>query len=119
VTSAVGLERQSGVPANTTILVVEEQFVSEFLRTVLIHRGYQVICTRPGNARALLRHDRASVHVLVTNVPLDFAAFPDLPVLYVAASPDPEVACGFEHCVSLRKPFQARQLYDCIEQLLP
>ena len=118
-TSAVGLERQSGVPANTTILVVEEQFVSEFLRTVLIHRGYQVICTRPGNAQALLRHDRASVHVLVTNVPLDFVAFPDLPVLSVAASPDPEVACGFEHCVSLRKPFQARQLYDCIEQLLP
>lgn len=118
-TSAVGTERQNGVPANTTILVVEEQFVSEFLRTVLVHRGYQVICTRPGNARALLRRDRTSVHVLVTNVPLDFAAFPDVPVLYVAAAPDPEVACGFERCLSLRKPFQARQLFDCIQQLLP
>lgn len=107
------------VRTDITILVVEEQFVSEFLRTVLSQRGYEVICSRTGGAHSLLQRDRAKVDVLVTNVPLEFADFPDLPVLYVAASPDPEATLGFERCVALQKPFQARRLFECIQQLVP
>lgn len=102
-----------------TILVVEEQFVSEFLRSALTHQGYAVICATAGVARALLRRDRGAVKILVTNAPGEFAAFPDLPLLYLAACPDPALTEPFARSLSLAKPFHPRDLFECVAQLLP
>jgi DNA-binding response OmpR family regulator len=118
-TSANEAGAAPSVRGRATILVVEEQFVSEFLRSALTHQGYKVICATAGVARAILRRDRESVKLLVTNTPLEFAAFPDLPVLYLAACPDPAQIDPFADSLALAKPFHPRRLFECVAQLIP
>ena len=59
------------------------------------------------------------MQLLITNTPLVFAAFPDLPVLYLAASPDPAAVEPFASSRSLAKPFHPRRLLEFVAQLLP
>jgi DNA-binding response OmpR family regulator len=100
-----------------TVVVVEEQFVSEFLRSVLSKRGYRVICTNSNRARAMLRQGPEPATVLITNKPLEFVATPEVPILYVAACPDPEVIRGFGRALALSKPFHPRDLLECLRKL--
>ena len=86
---------------------------------MLTQRGYRVICAGAKPARTLLEADRASVQLLITNKPLEFAAFSDLPVVYLAASPDPAALVPFVYCRALAKPFHPRRLMECVAQLLP
>jgi DNA-binding response OmpR family regulator len=107
----------SGGGVLTTVLVVEEQFVSEFLRSVLSKRGYRVICTSFDRAKSLLRQGPGPVQVVITNKPLEFVSTPDVPILYVAACPDPEMIRGFGRALSLAKPFHPRDLLECLQKL--
>ena len=101
------------------ILVVEDQSVSDFLRSLLSHQGFQVTCANLTVARELLRKDRNKVDVLITNRPLEFTATLDVPVLYLAACPDPRALTNFRRATFLAKPFDPRTLLECLRRLLP
>ena len=101
-----------------TILVVEDAVVSNFLKVALTQRGYEVICAQAADAQVFIRDAVRKIDLLITNVPAAFAEFPDLPLLYMAALPDPEAIQPFRRCLSLRKPFHTAQLFATMEQLL-
>src|ERR1035438_6096680 len=80
--------RSQSAPAR--ILVAEDPFVSSFLRTILQRRGHQVVVGEPDRVRGLLRDGRMEAQVVITNRPEAFLPFADtLPILYIAANPDP------------------------------
>jgi hypothetical protein len=101
------------------IVVVEDPMVSGFLCSVLTRKGYPVIPLGPADGRKLLRSPDARIGLLITNQPAAFTEFAvRLPLLYVAAFPDPAVASPFLVSLMLRKPFLPEQLLSCVEQLL-
>ena len=102
-----------------SIIVVEDPFVSNFLRCVLQRRGYRVIPVDALEAVALMRAPSAEIGLVITNLPSAFAEFADrLPLLYLAALPDPEVTAAFPSNRVLSKPFHPNQLLACVESLL-
>jgi hypothetical protein len=66
----------------------------------------------------MLRDGRAGFDLLITNKPLEFAARPDMPILYLAATPELDAIRGFRRALTLAKPFHPRDLFECIQQLL-
>jgi len=99
------------------IVVVEDAFVQSFLRAALERLGCVVICATPVEAAARLRE--GEIDLLVTNRPDAFEEFGEwLPLLYVAAFPNPAAAAAFRRWVPLRKPFQAAELTAAIDRLL-
>jgi DNA-binding response OmpR family regulator len=99
------------------IVVVEDVFVRTFLRTALQRHGHQVTCASPTQAVELLK--AGSVDLLVTNTPQLFAEFGSrVPLLYLAAFPDPLASMDFKRCLALRKPFQTADMVAMVERLL-
>lgn len=99
------------------ILVVEDTLVSRLLCSVLQREGYRVTCETPAEAVALLRAGYADL--LITNTPGEFAEFGSkVPLLYLAAFPDPQVAAPFDRWLSLRKPFPTSELVILTGRLL-
>ena len=99
------------------IVVVEDAFVRSFLRAALERQGHHVICAVPAYATELLK--TGGVDLLVTNTPQTFADFgAAVPLLYLAAFPDPVAASDFTRWLSLRKPFQTAELIVLVRQLL-
>jgi len=105
-------------PWSAKILVSEDPFISSFLRTVLQRHGHQVAICEPRRASEYLRTGRMNAKIVITNTPeafLDFAG--TLPVLYIAACPDPALALQFSACRTLRKPFRNDDLLQAVEEL--
>lgn len=101
------------------IMVVEDPFVSSFLRTLLTKHGYRVVLAAAPQGSELLRTGEATPDLLITNKPAVFATFGDsLPLLYLAAFPDAEQTSAFPICRTLRKPFQPRQLLEAVQDLV-
>ena len=99
------------------IVVVEDVFVRSFLRAALERMGHCVICPTQAEARRLLRS--GEIDLLVTNTPSAFAEFgAAVPLLYIAAFPDPAAAAGFHRWLPLHKPFQSAELTAAVEKLL-
>jgi hypothetical protein len=92
--------------------------VSDFLRSVLTKCGYRVICTNFERAKIMLRQGKESIALVITNKPLEFVTTPDVPILYVAACPDPDMIRGFGRALSLAKPFHPRDLVECLRKLI-
>ena len=68
----------------------------------------------------ILRAGDHSIALLITNQPLRFIEFAEtLPLVYVAASPDPTLALRFRRCRVLRKPFPPADLVECVAELAP
>src|SRR5947208_17195446 len=91
---------RGGEPSHSVspmILVVEDAFVSGFLKTALAQKGYLVICAERAGAVTLLRNSPA-IDLLITNIPAAFAECPGLPVLYIAASPELKQIRWFRSC---------------------
>jgi hypothetical protein len=66
----------------------------------------------------MLRSSAHQVDLVITNSPRDFLAFAgSLPILYMAAAPDLELASRFLCCQVLRKPFHPDQLLALIKDL--
>jgi hypothetical protein len=104
--------------STTTILVAEDPFINHFLRTVLQRRGYQVVTTDHHQGSDLMRTGQVKADVIITNKPEMFLPFgEDLPMLYIAANPDPEVALCFHSCRVLRKPFRYEDLLQLVDEL--
>ena len=101
------------------IVVVEDPFVSGFLRNILERQGYKVISVEAQDGVSLLRSGGPGIGLLITNLPSEFAEFAGtVPLLYIAAFPDPSAASAFRKSRLLRKPFHTGQLLACVEQLL-
>lgn len=106
-------------PTSGAILVVEDSFVSGFLRNVLRRKGYRVIPMEAVEGVNLLRSGDCAVGLLITNLPGAFVEFAEhLPLLYLSACPDPAAASPFRTSRVLRKPFHPEQLLRCVEQLV-
>lgn len=99
-----------------TILVVECAAIRALLALMLEKRGYRVLQSDPEHAAALLNEQRNEIRALITNTPQYFFRFTGLPILYIAAIPDPEIT---PYCTAvLRKPFTYRALAESVEDLL-
>jgi hypothetical protein len=84
---------------------------------VLQREGHEVTCESAAEAAGLLRNEK--VDLLITNTPTAFAEFGQrVPLLYLAAFPDPEAAASFERWLALRKPFQTTELVSQAGRLI-
>jgi hypothetical protein len=99
-------------------VVVEDPQIQKLIQGLLGRSGYHVQAAAQDYRRTLLEGGRLP-SVLITNQPSLFLAFADeLPLLYVAALPDPRLASMFRRCRVLRKPFQASELVASVDQLI-
>lgn len=111
------LNSPSGLPS-LSILVVEDPFVSSFLRAVLQRAGHRVTTASPSHGVELVDSGTPRPQLLITNTPQIFLRFADnLPTLYIAADPDPAIARKFAACRALRKPFRNQELLHAVEEL--
>jgi hypothetical protein len=105
------------MPEPRQIVVVEDAFVRSFLRAALERLGCIVICA--GTAEATERMRAGGIDLLITNTPAAFGEFGEtVPLLYIAAFPEPAAAVAFRRWTPLRKPFQTSELTAAVEQLL-
>jgi hypothetical protein len=104
--------------SSADILVVEDPSVSSFLRAVLQKHGHRVVIGEGVRSGELLRQGSIAPHLVITNRPEIFLQFAGtLPLLYIAANPDSDVASKFPNCRVLRKPFANGELLEAVEQL--
>jgi hypothetical protein len=107
---------EESVAAN--ILVAEDPVVSSFLRAVLQKHGHKVVLGEAARASELLGQGSIAPDLVITNRPDAFLQFAGkLPLLYIAASPDSELAKQFLNCRVLRKPFRNEALLEAVEDL--
>ncbi|MBZ5725628.1 MAG: hypothetical protein LAP87_11600 [Acidobacteriia bacterium] len=100
------------------VLVVEDPFVGTYLRTILRRHGFTVVGAEPQHGIDLVDSGEVKPDLLITNTPGVFARFADqIPVLYLAACPDMELASRFRSCRVLQKPFLPDQLLAAVEDL--
>jgi DNA-binding response OmpR family regulator len=101
-----------------SIVVVEDPFIQKYVRDLLARYGYRVLKSDAGAVAGMLRSAVDPVDLVITNSPRDFLTFADsLPILYMAAAPDLELASRFLCCQVLRKPFHPDQLLACVKEL--
>ena len=83
------------------IVVVEDPCVRNFLRSVLERQGYEVLSGEVRHGLAVLSAGCQEVQLLITNVPSAFTEFAGrVPLLYLAALPDPAWFCRIETAAS-------------------
>ena len=101
------------------VLVVEDPFVTKFLRSLLTRDGFQVAAAQPRDALEMLRSRAIKVDLLVTNAPAHFTEVAErVPLLYLAAVPDLAAVAEFQTMFTMRKPFRPRQLLEAVRQLV-
>ena len=101
------------------IVVVEDPFVRNFLRTVLERQGFEVLSGGVRHGLAALRDGSQEVQLLITNVPAAFTEFAGrVPLLYLAALPDPSLASQYRNRRVLSKPFHPHDLLASVQELL-
>jgi len=104
--------------AERSILIVEAPIVQKFLRAVLEREGYEAVEAEPQSALELVEVCQPPVGLIITNVPTIFLPLAGrLPLLYMAACPDMEMASRFRNCRVLRKPFHPGELVDAVKRL--
>jgi len=100
------------------IVVVEDPQIQKLIQGLLGRSGYQAQAAAQDYCQTLLEGGSLP-SVLITNQPSLFLAFAEeLPLLYVAALPDPRLASMFRHCRVLRKPFHVSELVASVDQLI-
>jgi DNA-binding response OmpR family regulator len=101
------------------ILVAEDRFVRAFVLTYLTRQGFSVVSLDVGEAEEQIQAGTVEFDLLITNRPAQFAELAGrVPLLYLAASPDPAETAGFTRCHVLRKPFRPEQLLTAVTSLL-
>ena len=98
--------------------MVEDPFVRVFLRTLLARYGYTALGVELERALDLLSSGELQPDVLITNTPGIFERFAaQVPLLYLSACPDPDLAARFQSCRALQKPFHPDQMLAAVEEL--
>lgn len=101
-----------------TVAVAEDPFVRRYIRALLAKHGFRIAENDTPLTRKLIESGQLKPDVLITNDPTTFAAFGgELPVLYLAAAPDPTLVQRFRRSRTLRKPFQAEHLVQAVSEL--
>lgn len=101
------------------VLVVEDPLVRRLIHGILTRGGYTVVQAEPRLAFELLRDPAEKFALLITNQPylfFDFAA--SIPVLYVAAAPEPAWIVRLPRCRALHKPFRPQELIELTRELV-
>ena len=100
--------------------MVEDPLVQKFIGGVLKRDGRQVIEAKAEQSLRVLRAGDPVVVLLISNQPLRFVEFAEfLPLINIAAVPDPTLVLRFRYCRILRKPFPPSDLVECVAELLP
>jgi len=100
------------------VLIVEDPLIRRFVRGILKRDGRVAVEVEQDEALRILRAGDRTISLLITNRPASFLEFSDaLPLLYIAASPDPALAARFRYCRMLRKPFSFGDLLECAAAL--
>jgi len=101
------------------IAVTEDPFIRKFLGDVLKRRGYRVVGADSARALEMIRSGDETVDLVITNTPVAFASVAEqVPMLYIAALPDPDMGSRFTSFRSLKKPFLPEQLLEAVEELV-
>jgi DNA-binding response OmpR family regulator len=97
------------------IVIVEDPFIQRFVRSVLGRSGHAVMETDAVDAYKMAAEGPGSIKLLITNKPDVFEHLePVVPILYLAASPDWELASRFRNLRVLQKPFHAHELLEAV-----
>jgi DNA-binding response OmpR family regulator len=97
------------------IVIVEDPFIRRLVRSVLGHSGLEVIESDAQEAYTLAAREPGFVKLFITNKPDVFRQLEDtVPILYLAASPDWDLASRFKKLRVLQKPFHARDLLEAV-----
>ena len=100
------------------IVVIEDPFIRKYLRDLLARYGFRVIGSDVAAATGMLRSGSEQVDLIITNKPAEFLEYWDqVPVLYLSAMPDPELAAQFLYCRTVNKPFRPEQLVEAVRDL--
>jgi len=101
------------------ITVTEDPYIRRFLADVLKRRGYKVIGADPTHTIEMIRSGDETVDLVITNTPVEFASVADkVPMLYIAAIPDPDMGSRFPSFRALKKPFLPEQLFTAVKELI-
>ena len=102
------------------VLVVEDPLIQRFVSGVLRRAGHQVVEAKAEESLRILRTSDQAIVLLITNQPLRFLEFAEtLPLIYIAALPEPTLVFRFSRCRMLRKPFPPSHLVECVAELAP
>jgi PHD/YefM family antitoxin component YafN of YafNO toxin-antitoxin module len=105
-------------PHAGVILIVEEASIGRMVKRVLARAGHKAIETDVQQAMRLVARGDSSAKLVITNRPRPFAELNSAaPVLYLASAPDWELANGATRMRILRKPFQAKDLLQAVDEL--
>jgi DNA-binding response OmpR family regulator len=97
------------------IVIVEDPFIGRFIRSILGRSGHNVMESDALDAYKLAAEGPDNVKLLITNKPDVFENLEHtVPILYLAASPDWELASRFSNLRVLQKPFHARDLLEAV-----
>jgi DNA-binding response OmpR family regulator len=97
---------------------VEAPIVQKFLRAVLEREGYESVEADPQSALEMMKVPGPGVGLVITNSPGMFLPFADhVPLIYIAACPDLDLAARFRSCRVLQKPFHPTELLEAVKCL--
>lgn len=99
------------------ILVVEDPFIRRYVQRILDRENRQTLQAEAQHGVAMLAARDPEISLVITNNPKAFAASPDIPLIYVATSPDPSLIAGFRYCRVLKKPFLPEDLLEAVHAL--
>jgi hypothetical protein len=101
-----------------SVLVVEDPLVCKLIGGILQRVGYHVTEAELRCGIGHLRNQVERFSLLITNSPAAFLEFAEaVPVIYVAAIPDPEIARRFRRCAMLSKPFLPSRLVELAREM--
>ena len=101
-----------------TVAVAEDPFIRRYVRALLARHGFQIVENDTRLTRKLMESGELKPDLLITNEPGSFTGFgEDLPVVYLAAAPDPALVEPFRLSRMVRKPFLAEQLLQAVNEL--
>lgn len=96
-------------------MIVEDPSIRRFVRSVLGHCGHDIVESDAQDAFRLAAEGPGSVTLLITNEPDVFERLEDaVPILYLAACPDWDLASRFSNLRVLQKPFRAHELLEAV-----
>jgi CheY-like chemotaxis protein len=113
-----GICFMSAEPHPGVVLVVEDPFIRKFMHDVLCRHGYQTLDADESRGVQLICGSQVKVNLLITNIPQAFLNCANrVPLLYVAAVPDLDLAARFRACKVLAKPFHPGDLVAAVDEL--
>lgn len=100
-------------------MVVEDPFISNYVRSVLARHGCRVALCDLRTALEMTASGETKVRLVVTNQPEAFREWASsLPVIYVSSSPNPTRVAAFASHRILNKPFRPLEMLTAVRGLL-